>query len=80
MTGTGVPTMACSPSINVTARPSNSVTTLSVLIVESYLPDRVTRRERRRIVDCLCSVARATRQDALLVAVDGRPFLITGHA
>ncbi len=49
-----------------------------VLIVESYLPARVTKRDRWQIVECLCAVARAAKQDALLVAVDGRPFLLAG--
>ena len=49
-----------------------------VLIVESYLPARVTTRDRWRIVECLRAVARAAKQDALLVAVDGRPFLLVG--
>lgn len=49
-----------------------------VLIVESFLPNRLTTADRRQIVECLCAVARDARQDALLVAVDGRPFLLSG--
>lgn len=47
-----------------------------VLIVESFLPARLTASDRRQIIQCLCEVARDARQEALLVAVDGRPFFL----
>lgn len=49
-----------------------------VLIVESYMPPRLSKRARGRLAECLAKVARDANQDALLVAVDGRPFLISG--
>jgi hypothetical protein len=50
-----------------------------VLIVESYMPRRLSGSARIRLAQGLESVARDANQDALLVAVDGRLFLISGE-
>ena len=49
-----------------------------ILIVESYMPARLAPIQCRRIAASLSAVARRAHQDALFVAVNGRPFLLPG--
>lgn len=49
-----------------------------VLVVESYMPANLARAQSRRIASALSMIARRARQDALFVAVNGRPFLLPG--
>jgi hypothetical protein len=49
-----------------------------ILIVESYMPARLSTEARRRVANCLAAVACDANQDALFVAIDGRPFLLQG--
>ena len=50
-----------------------------ILIVESYMPARLGRVQSRRVASALSLIARRARQDALFVAVNGRPFLLPGY-
>ncbi len=50
-----------------------------ILVVESYMPSRLRPVQSRWIVRSLSMIARRARQDALFVAVNGRPFLLPGN-
>ena len=50
-----------------------------VLVVESYMPAKLGRGQSRGIARALSMIARRARQDALFVAVNGRPFLLLGN-
>lgn len=50
-----------------------------ILVVESYMPANLDRRESRRVATELSLIARRARQDALFVVVNGRPILLPGH-
>ncbi len=50
-----------------------------ILVVESYMPADLGRRDSRRVAVELSEIARRARQDALFVVVNGRPILLPGH-
>lgn len=50
-----------------------------ILVVESYMPAIMGRRESRSVAAALALIARRTRQDALFVVVNGRPILLPGY-
>lgn len=51
-----------------------------VLIVESYLRERLSLAERRHFVAQMKEIAHRAKQEALLVVVDQRAFLVPGIA
>jgi hypothetical protein len=50
-----------------------------ILVVESYMPSRLRPVQSRWIAGALSMIAQRARQDALFVAVNGRPFLLPGN-
>jgi len=51
-----------------------------ILLVESFLPARMSSVGSRRIARRLSEIAQLADQEALFVAVNGRPFLLPGIA